>query len=71
MLMAMRRSVIEENVAPGTAADLAPMLTDLSRAGRVAGFEATERFFEIGSQQGINELDQHMQRRQREAGARS
>jgi MurNAc alpha-1-phosphate uridylyltransferase len=70
-LLAMRRSVIEEKVAPGTAADLAPILTDLSRAGRVAGFEATERFFEIGSQKGIEELDEHIQRMGRETGARS
>jgi NDP-sugar pyrophosphorylase family protein len=52
-----RREVIETMVPVDTVADLATLFTDLSRAGRLAGYEATERFYEIGSPQGLSDLD--------------
>ena len=38
--------------------DLATIQTDLSRQGRLAGYELKDRFYEIGSPAGLNELDQ-------------
>lgn len=37
--------------------DLAAIQTDLSKQGRLAGYELKERFYEIGSPAGLNELD--------------
>ena len=43
---------------PGdTAFDLAEVYRDLSRAGQLAGYEVRHRFYEIGSPQGLAELD--------------
>ena len=37
--------------------DLAAVYSDLSRAGRLAGYEVTTRFYEIGSIEGLRETD--------------
>ena len=36
------------------------LLHDLSVAGRLSGFEATERFYEIGSPEGLADLETHL-----------
>ncbi len=59
-LLVLRRNLIEEAVEPGEPADLAPILNALSRQGRLAGYEAPERFFEIGSPQGLRDLEEHL-----------
>lgn len=41
-----------------TGVDLAAVQSELSREGRLAGYELKERFYEIGSPAGLNELDQ-------------
>ena len=51
----------------GAAVDFAAVQTDLCRRGELAGFEVRERFYEIGSPAGLNELDQLL--RKRSAGA--
>jgi N-acetyl-alpha-D-muramate 1-phosphate uridylyltransferase len=40
--------------------DLAALYSLLVEEGRLAGFEIKERFYEIGSEQGIRDLDQHL-----------
>ena len=40
--------------------DLATLLTSLAREGELAGYEAPERFYEIGSHAGLAELDAHL-----------
>ena len=47
--------------------DLAAVQTDLCTRGELAGYEVKERFYEIGSPAGLNELDQLL--RKRSAGA--
>ena len=54
----LTRELIEKSVPAGQSADLAPLLNTLSRAGQLAGFEATERFYEIGSPNGLRDLAQ-------------
>jgi len=58
-LCALRGAVVLETVAPGRS-DLAEALSVLSRAGRLAGFEATERFYEIGTPTGLADLEAHL-----------
>ena len=53
---------------PGSAqhverADLAPLLHELSRRGDLAGVEITQRFFEIGSPAGLQDLERWMRDR--------
>jgi NDP-sugar pyrophosphorylase family protein len=59
-LSALRDRVVLEVVEPGTPRDMADALTTLSRAGRLAGFEASERFFEIGTPSGLADLERHL-----------
>lgn len=42
---------------PDTSFDLATVFTELSERGELAGFEVTERFYEIGSPDGLRETD--------------
>ena len=56
-LLAFRRSVLCDLVAPEIAQDLSAAQHVLARIGLMAGFEATERFYEIGSPEGRAELD--------------
>ena len=37
--------------------DLADVYSDLSRQGKLAGYEVTTRFYEIGSAAGLKETD--------------
>lgn len=41
--------------------DLADVYRDLSRAGKLAGYEVRHRFYEIGSHEGLAELDKLLQ----------
>ena len=53
-------AVVLEMVAPGAPATWPTPSATLSRAGRLAGFEATERFFEIGTPSGLADLERHL-----------
>jgi len=53
-------AAVTERVAPGKTADLADLMRDLSNEGRLAGYEVTERFYEIGSPQGLADLERHL-----------
>jgi NDP-sugar pyrophosphorylase family protein len=52
-LSAFRRSVIEQSAE----ADLSALFHRLSLSGVLAGYEVTERFYEIGSPQGLRDLE--------------
>ncbi len=56
-LCALARSVLSSVPASGTA-DLAVLLHELSTSGQLAGFEAHERFYEIGSPAGLSDFEQ-------------
>jgi NDP-sugar pyrophosphorylase family protein len=47
-----------EALAPGTVYDLAELYHDLLARDELAAFEVTERFYEIGSVEGIRELSE-------------
>jgi NDP-sugar pyrophosphorylase family protein len=57
-LSVLRRSTIEREVAAGAIADLAPIMTALAASGQLAGYEATERFHEVGSSSGLADLEE-------------
>jgi NDP-sugar pyrophosphorylase family protein len=59
-LSVLRADSVLAGVAPGVRVDLAHLLHDLSVAGRLGGFEATERFYEIGSPEGLADLEAHL-----------
>jgi NDP-sugar pyrophosphorylase family protein len=49
-----------DGVLTGTPADLAGLYRDLLERGELHGFEAAERFYEIGSFSGLEELCRHL-----------
>ncbi|MCW5979232.1 MAG: nucleotidyltransferase family protein [Bryobacteraceae bacterium] len=49
-----------ENLAPDRSHDLTDIYQDLLRRGELAAFEAGERFYEIGSFEGIRELSEYL-----------
>ncbi len=59
-LSVWRRRVVTSMVPKGAAADLAELFMVLSESGRLAGFEAQERFYEIGSPQGLSDLESRL-----------
>jgi NDP-sugar pyrophosphorylase family protein len=61
-LAVLRGTVVIEAVPAGVPSDIADTYTTLSRAGRLAGFEASVRFFEIGTPKGLADLEQHLTR---------
>lgn len=60
-LSVVRREVVER-IPPGTVADLGDVYRDLSVRGELAGLEVTSRFYEVGSTEGIAELERHLER---------
>jgi NDP-sugar pyrophosphorylase family protein len=62
------RRAITDRVGPGQVADLSDVMRDLSAAGELAGFEVADRFFEIGSPEGLADLERHLASRGGGAG---
>jgi NDP-sugar pyrophosphorylase family protein len=59
-LLMVNSGVIDDLVPAGEFADLADVMNRLSTSGLLAGFEASRRFFEIGSPEGLNSLEEHL-----------
>jgi len=59
-LGAFSRSAFE-GLAPGAVCDLAEVYQKLLAADRLAGWEVHERFYEIGSREGIDDLSRMLQ----------
>jgi N-acetyl-alpha-D-muramate 1-phosphate uridylyltransferase len=55
------------NYRQAAAIDLADICRDLSLSGQLAGFEVSERFYEIGSPQGLRDTEEFLSRRLDEA----
>lgn len=55
----LRREVVE-SISPGRVVDLADVYRTLSVRGELAGFEVPQRFFEVGSPQGLADLERHL-----------
>ncbi len=59
-LSVLSRDVICGIVAAGQVCDLADVYHQLSLEGKLIGFEVFERFYEIGSPQGMSDLEHHL-----------
>lgn len=63
-LSVLTRDIVLKQVpsqgSAGGRADLADVFHRLSRSGRLAGFEVDQRFYEIGSPQGLAELEAYL-----------
>ena len=59
-LSVLSRELIGEYCVPGASADLAELMHDLSREGRLAGFEVDQRFYEAGSPEGMADLERFL-----------
>jgi NDP-sugar pyrophosphorylase family protein len=59
-LSVLRAPVVLETIPAEVHSDLADAFTALSAAGRLAGFEASERFFEIGTPSGLADLEERL-----------
>jgi len=56
-LSAMQRAVVDDLVPPHIECDLATVFHTLSLQRQLAGFEAQDRFYEIGSPEGLRDLE--------------
>lgn len=61
-LLVLARTLIEHHVASNIEADLSPLLESLSASGNLLGYESTARFFEIGSPEGLSELERELRK---------
>jgi NDP-sugar pyrophosphorylase family protein len=62
-LLLLHRQVLDA-VRAGEKTDLADVLSALVRQDALMGFEVRERFYEIGSHQGLRETDEHIRQTQ-------
>lgn len=55
-----RKDWFAKNVASGQKVDLAMLLNQLSLSGKLLGYEVFERFYEVGSAEGVKDLENHL-----------
>jgi NDP-sugar pyrophosphorylase family protein len=61
-LSILTASTVEARIPGGVSSDLADTFHTMSLEGRLAGYEAHERFYEIGSPAGLADLQRHLAR---------
>jgi NDP-sugar pyrophosphorylase family protein len=59
-LSVLTSETIGERCIPGEVSDLADLLRDLSRDGKLTGYEVSERFYEAGSPEGLRDLERYL-----------
>jgi NDP-sugar pyrophosphorylase family protein len=67
-LTALRRDVIDARVLPDQVVDLADVYHRMSLEGDLAGLEVRQRFYEIGSPAGLEELERYLDEPSRPPG---
>lgn len=60
-LAAMKRQTIADGIPADVPYDLGHLYQSLSVEGRLAGFEVSERFYEVGSPAGLNDFSQYIE----------
>jgi NDP-sugar pyrophosphorylase family protein len=58
--LSLYRSEVFDDIDLGRPADLADLMSRLAARGEMAGYEAPERFYEIGSHSGLEELNSYL-----------
>jgi NDP-sugar pyrophosphorylase family protein len=61
-LSILQPDTVRQRVSADAPSDLADLFSTLSAARQLAGYEASQRFFEIGSPQGLADLTLHLSR---------
>jgi len=61
-LSTLTREVVERQVGAGEVEQLSALWSRLSSAGELAGFEVGTRFYEVGSAEGLRDLEEHLTR---------
>jgi NDP-sugar pyrophosphorylase family protein len=59
-LSVLARDTVEAGIPPGTVADVADLLHDVSISGGLAGLEVDQRFYEVGSPGGRRDLEEYL-----------
>jgi len=59
-LSILTRDIIRDRVPSGVVADLADLLRDVSISGELAALEVDRRFYEIGSAEGLGDLERYL-----------
>jgi MurNAc alpha-1-phosphate uridylyltransferase len=59
-LQVLSRKLLADRIPADTVVDLADVLHRLSREGELAGYEVTERFYEVGSLAGIEDFSRYV-----------
>jgi NDP-sugar pyrophosphorylase family protein len=59
-LTVFSRGAVERYVPPGGPTDLADVYHQMSVAGELGGFEVTQRFYEVGSPSGLDDLSRYL-----------
>jgi NDP-sugar pyrophosphorylase family protein len=62
-LSIVSRQLVGDRIAAGAIADLADLLRALSLEGQLGGYEVSDRFYEVGSPQGVADLEAYLRRR--------
>jgi NDP-sugar pyrophosphorylase family protein len=63
-LSALSRRLIQAAIPREEPADLAELFHQLSTEGKLAGVEVQERFYEVGSMSGVQDLENHLREQQ-------
>lgn len=59
-LAMLSRDLLAERIEHGAVADLADFYRELSIEGELAGFEVRDRFYEVGSAEGVADLERYL-----------
>lgn len=59
-LSEIRRDVVTSYILPSAPYDLATLFSRLSREGLLGGYEVAQRFYEVGSPEGLRDLEAHL-----------
>jgi NDP-sugar pyrophosphorylase family protein len=60
-LSIITRATLEDLVPVGESSDLATLFHQLAEVGALQGYQAPTRFYEIGSERGLSDLEAHLQ----------
>jgi len=62
-LLALTATAVTERLEAGKKLDLSDFLHVLSKEGRLVGMEVSEKYYEIGSPEGLNDIEEFFQKR--------
>lgn len=61
-LSLLSRDLVRDSIVSGEVTDLATLFRDLSKSGKLAGYEVDQRFYEVGSSAGIADFAEYVRK---------